>query len=171
MRERIVYRHPKGRFEVVERSGTDIFGNPYRIREARLTPEKDERGRLTNADKLAVASQPSPEAETMEEPTEPIRRLKLSTKEQQRICTMWRQGFSIVQIARDCGRAESTINNVLLKKGLREPQEQNRWTDQEKKDAAALWRKGWSQKRIAEELGRSRASVAWQLRRMAKQTG
>lgn len=49
MRERIVYRHPKGRFEVVERSGKDIFGNLYRIREARLTPEKDERGRLTDA--------------------------------------------------------------------------------------------------------------------------
>lgn len=170
MGERIVYRHPKGRFEVVERSGTDIFGNPYHIREARLTPEKDERGRLTAADKLAAAPQP-PKAEAAEEPPEPIRRLRLSTKEQQRICTMWRQGFGIVQIARDCGRAESTINNVLLKKGLREPQEQNRWTDQDKKDAAALWRKGWSQKRIAEELGRSRASVAWQLRRMAKQTG
>ena len=48
MRERIVYRHPKGRFEVIERSGKDIFGNLYRIREARLTPEKDERGLLTN---------------------------------------------------------------------------------------------------------------------------
>lgn len=170
MGTRILYRHPKGRFEVHETVGYSALGGTYRIREAFLTPQKDARGRLTAADKLAAAPQP-PKAEAAEEPPEPIRRLKLSTKEQQRICTMWRQGFSIVQIARDCGRAESTINNVLLKKGLREPQEQNRWTDQEKKAAAALWRKGWSQKRIAEELGRSRASVAWQLRRMAKQTG
>ena len=170
MGERIVYRHPTGRFEVVERIGQSPLGGTYCIREAFLTPEKDERGRLTAADKLAAAPQP-PKAEAAEEPPEPIRRLRLSTKEQQRICTMWRQGFGIVQIARDCGRAESTINNVLLKKGLREPQEQNRWTDQDKKDAAALWRKGWSQKRIAEELGRSRASVALQLRRLAKQTG
>lgn len=48
MRERIVYRHPKGRFEVVETIGTNMMGNTYRFREAVLTPEKDERGLLTN---------------------------------------------------------------------------------------------------------------------------
>ena len=43
MRERIVYRHPKGRFEVRESTGQGALGGTYCIREAFLTPEKDER--------------------------------------------------------------------------------------------------------------------------------
>ena len=85
MGERIVYRHPKGRFEVRESTGQGALGGTYCIREAFLTPEKDERGRLTAADKLAEV----PVALPLEPPT--VRTFnRMSQKEQQKICTMWR---------------------------------------------------------------------------------
>lgn len=166
MGERIVYRHPKGRFEVVERSGTDIFGNPYHIREARLTPEKDERGRLTAADKLAEV----PDALPPEPPT--VRTFnRMSQKEQQKICTMWRQGFSIAQIAQAIGRAENIVNVYLVRKGLRERNERNLMTEEEINTAADLWRRGYTLRAIGEALGRSKNTVNSALKRLAKQTG
>ena len=166
MRERIVYRHPKGRFEVVERSGKDIFGNLYRIREAQLTPEKDERGRLTAADKLAEV----PVALPLEPPT--VRTFnRMSQKEQQKICTMWRQGFSIAQIAQAVGRAENTVNVYLVRKGLRERNERNLMTEEEINTAADLWRRGYTLRAIGEALGRSKNTVNAALKRLAKQTG
>ncbi len=46
MKEKVVYVHPEGRFEVVERTGTNRWGDTYQIREAFLTPDKDARGQL-----------------------------------------------------------------------------------------------------------------------------
>lgn len=158
MSERIVYRHPKGRFEVHETVGHSALGGTYRIREAFLTPEKDERGRLTNADKLA------------EPPT--VRTFnRMSQKEQQKICTMWRQGFSIAQIAQAIGRAENTVNVYLLRKGLRERNDRNLMTEEEINTAADLWRRGYTLRAIGEALGRSKNTVNAALKRLAKQNG
>ena len=44
MREKIVYRHPKGRFEVVERSGKDIFGNADAVRMWPTPTQRDYKG-------------------------------------------------------------------------------------------------------------------------------
>ena len=52
-KQRIVYRHPLGRYEVIEVTGVNIMGDTYRIREAELTPERDARGLLNDADKIA----------------------------------------------------------------------------------------------------------------------
>ena len=166
MSERIVYRHPKGRFEVHETVGHSALGGTYRIREAFLTPEKDERGRLTNADKLAEV----PDALPPEPPT--VRTFnRMSQKEQQKICTMWRQGFSIAQIAQAIGRAKNTVNVYLVRKGLRERNERNLMTEEEINTAADLWRRGYTLRAIGEALGRSKNTVNAALKRLAKQTG
>ncbi len=47
----MIYRHPKGRFEVIETVGVNFMGDTYSIREAVLTPERDARRLLTDADK------------------------------------------------------------------------------------------------------------------------
>lgn len=44
LKSRVVYRHPNGRFDVIERCGIGVLGIPYRICEAVLTPERDKRG-------------------------------------------------------------------------------------------------------------------------------
>ncbi len=46
VKTKVVYIHPKGRYEVVERTGRNGFGELYRIREAFLTPDKDRRGQF-----------------------------------------------------------------------------------------------------------------------------
>lgn len=43
---RITYRHPKGRFVLVESRGINMYGEEYCIRECVLTPELDARGLL-----------------------------------------------------------------------------------------------------------------------------
>lgn len=48
--KKVIWRHPRGRFVVVESSGTNQMGTPYRIREAILTPEHDRRGQINAAD-------------------------------------------------------------------------------------------------------------------------
>lgn len=48
-KKRVVYRHPKGRFEVVEVSGRNMMGQAYRYREAHLTPARDSRGFVPRA--------------------------------------------------------------------------------------------------------------------------
>lgn len=48
MKETVVYRHPKGRFEVIEHTGRGMLGGTYRYRETFLTPEKDWRGVLND---------------------------------------------------------------------------------------------------------------------------
>lgn len=46
----VIYIHPLGRFVVVETSGTNLFGEKYRTREAVMTPQQDARGMLSEAD-------------------------------------------------------------------------------------------------------------------------
>lgn len=43
-KSRVIWHHPRGSFDVIEHCGTSVLGTPYRIREAVLTPEWDERG-------------------------------------------------------------------------------------------------------------------------------
>lgn len=43
---RVIWRHPRGRFDVVETCGTSPLGPPYVIREAVFTPERDARGQI-----------------------------------------------------------------------------------------------------------------------------
>ena len=41
---RVIYHHPRGRFDVIETRGTSPLGPPYAIRETVFTPERDKRG-------------------------------------------------------------------------------------------------------------------------------
>ena len=43
---RVIWRHPRGRFDVIETRGTSPLGPPYAIRETVFTPERDKRGQI-----------------------------------------------------------------------------------------------------------------------------
>lgn len=47
---RVIWKHPRGRFVVIETSGVNAMGGSYAIREAVLTPENDRRGQINAAD-------------------------------------------------------------------------------------------------------------------------
>ena len=141
MREKIVYRHPKGRFEVVERSGKDIFGNLYRIREARLTPEKDERGLLTNA-ALPVPVLRDRPAEPQRDKPKTTRggwRKKLTDEEKTWIRRLFENGMSMKQIAREISRSDTVVRDYLTDEAkLRTPRGWRAWTDDKSRSLCAI---------------------------------
>lgn len=166
-KQRIVYRHPLGRYEVIETTCVNIMGDTYRIREAVLTPGRDARGRLSDAVRKAP-----PIAQALpEEPVQKRRFQKIGSDEAKRIEQLWRQGFSVRQIADDCGRADSSIRAFLCMHGLRQPGVKVIWTKEDDETAIRLWKAGWSKTRIAEHIGCKMSTVAAHLRKMGKKTG
>lgn len=128
MRERIVYRHPKGRFEVIERSGTDIFGNLYHIREAQLTPEKDERGLLTNAAMPAPVLWDRPEPQQDKPKTmrsyltdeaklrKPRPRRAWTDEDREEARRLYASGMTLHQVGEAMGRTFSAVKHAMEKK-------------------------------------------------------
>lgn len=164
-KQRIVYRHPLGRYEVIEVTGVNIMGDTYRIREAELTPERDVRGLVTNADKVVPAiirSMP-------EEPVQKRRFQKINADEAKRIERLWRQGFSIRQIANELLRSDNTINDFLKRNGMRKPKDRALWTEKDTLHAKKLLAQGMTFRQIAVEMGRSMGTVYDNLRK--KKTG
>ena len=47
-RQAVIYRHPRGRFEIVETSWVNADGSSVRIRETVMTPQRDKRGLCSN---------------------------------------------------------------------------------------------------------------------------
>ena len=154
--ERVVYRHPMGRFEVVEREYRALGGNTYTVREAVLTPEKDARG---------FASDYEP-AEVM--PTVgKVRaaRPQVTPDERCEWVLMHRNGAELRDIADAFGRNMDTVRSHLRRAGEIAPV-RNYWKCGEGRRALALWRQGMSFKRIAAELGKTPMSVMKKIERM-----
>ena len=167
---RVLFRHPKGRFDVIERCGVGALGRDYCIRETVLTPERDSRGQLTDADlqapPIAFAIHPTAQEEPKKRTSG---RKHLTEPEKRKICTMWRQGWSIGQISAAVGCSSAAVRRALDEKGVREIEKRRPWTQEETALAVQLWREGISQRMIAERLGRKRSTVARQLQSMARQ--
>lgn len=162
-KKRTVYRHPLGRYEVIEVTGVNIMGDTYRIREAELTPEQDARGLLTNADKVALP-QPLPDSIRSKRDVK-----RISDAERARICDLWRQGWSIRQIANELLRSDNTINDFLKRNGMRKPKDRALWTEKDTLHAKKLLAQGMTFRQIAVEMGRSMGTVYDNLRK--KKTG
>lgn len=153
---RVVYTHPQGRFEVIETTGRNAFGGTYSIREAVLTPERDARGMLTDADKFAMNQQA-------------VNRTPLSEEEKETICRLFQDDVSVAEIAGYIGRGEVIVRRVLDKRGLRKiVATRRKWTDEERKTIVRLWKKGYSMKAIGDAIDRTWKAVAQELSSMRK---
>lgn len=98
---RIIWRHPKGIYAVVEVSGVGAFGQPYSYRETMHTPERDTRG---------VAHQENKSESVSRE------RVPLSAKDEREICKMYKEDLSpIAYIAAYKHRTPATIKEILAK--------------------------------------------------------
>lgn len=92
----MIYRHPQGRFEVIETTGRNAFGGTYSIREAVLT----------DADKYDTDQKK-------------VNRTPLSEEEKETICTLFQDDVSVAEIAGYIGRGEVMVRRVLDQRGLR----------------------------------------------------
>lgn len=152
----MIYRHPLGRFEVVETMGRNMFGDTYRIREAVLTPERDARGLLHEEDLIDAGWHNYKSREP------------LSDEDKARICRMYQGGAKMQHIATSMGRSVETVRKVLLAAGLCEPYKQ-RWTDEERRTVVRMYLQGANYDAICEAVGRTRKAVAQALTVLRKQ--
>lgn len=156
--ERVVYRHPMGRFEVVGREYRALGGNTYTVRETVLTPEKDVRG---------FASDYEPAEQKVMPAVGKVRaaRPQVTPDERREWVLMHRNGAELRDIAGAFGRNVDTVRSHLRRAGEIAP-ERNYWKCGEARRALALWRQGMSFKRIAAELGKTPMSVMKKIERM-----
>ena len=91
---------------MIETKGRNVFVGTYSIREAVLTPERDARGLLTDADKYDQNQQK-------------VNRTPLSEEEKETICTLYQDDVSVVEIAGYIGRGEVMVRRVIDQRGLR----------------------------------------------------
>lgn len=91
---------------MIETTGRNVFGGTYSIREAVLTPERDARGLLTDADKF-------------DQNQKTVNRTPLSEEEKETICTLFQDDVSVAEIAGYIGRGEVMVRRVLDQRGLR----------------------------------------------------
>lgn len=104
---RIVWRHPRDRFDVIEFQGTSPLGTPYRIREAVLTPERDARGILHKE------KPPEPEFTVRKSTARRHSYRRIGRKEAVMIADMYQAGYSCNRIAQALGRDHTSIGEFI----------------------------------------------------------
>ena len=160
---KVVYRHPQGRFEVRERTGRcALGGGTYAIREAVLTPQKDNRGTFHRPRRNETAQI------KMELPDEERKPKRLTAREQETAVKMFREKHSIAEIARELARPDSTIRNFLTRHGEWVPKPKNFFSEKELAQAEAMIAQGMAVVDIARSLGRSKDTVYSALRAHAR---
>lgn len=140
---------------MIETVGVNFMGDTYCIREAVLTPKRDVRRLLSDADKY--------------DPEQQIKRTPLSEEEKETICTLYQDDVSVADIAGYIGRGEVMVRRVLDQRGLRKIVATRRqWTDEERKTIVRMWRQGYSMKAIGDEVGRTWKAVSQEIHSMRK---
>lgn len=108
---RVVWRHPRGIYEVIEVSGTGVFGVPYSYRETVYTQDRDTRGVARKED--AALSQRTTALEASQKKFRPV-----TDKDECEICTMYANHVPILSIASSVHRAPQTVREVLIRRGV-----------------------------------------------------
>ena len=116
---RVIWRHPRGRFDVVEHRGASPLGPPYRIREAVLTPERDERG-------IAHKEEPpKPDRSTWKSTARKHSYTRIGPKEAAMIADMYQAGYSCNRIAQELGRDHTSIGEFIRRNHIRKSRPRN----------------------------------------------
>lgn len=173
-KETVIYRHPQGRYEVVEISGTDLFGGTYRYRETRRTPKRDARGLLRDEDLCAPAIRltGAEQAEVGETARRKERiqykggaRRPVTGAERAEICRLWGQGEPVRGIAEQTGRAAGTVRIILNAEGLRDRRKPPLWTREERRRMWDMLRRGCTTRQVAAALGRTENAIYCEMRK------
>ena len=140
---------------MIETVGVNFMGDTYSIREAVLTPKRDARGLLSDADKY--------------DPEQQIKRTPLSEEEKETICTLYQDDVSVAEIAGYIGRGEVIVRRVLDQRGLRKRVPRGRaWTDEERKTIVRMWHQGYSMQAIGAAVDRTWKAVSQEIHSMRK---
>ena len=108
---RVIWRHPRGIYEVIEVSGIGVFGVPYRYRETVPTPDRDMRGVARKED--TALSQRTTASEQPQKKFRPV-----ADKDECEICAMYANHVPILSIASSVHRAPQAVREVLIRRGV-----------------------------------------------------
>lgn len=108
---RVIWRHPHGRFDVVEHCGTSPLGPPYRIREAVFTPERDERGQIN--EKISHRAFHCGTNKLLNPPKAHREYRPIREKEGVMIMDMYGAGWTITKIAQVLHRDRTKISEYI----------------------------------------------------------
>lgn len=145
----VIYRHPKGRFEVRETTH-HAFGNTYTVREAFLTPDEDRR-RLPEAMRIRQST------ETEDKPE--VHFVAVSDREAEGFAELYRDNATIDEIAHRFHRTQETVRSHLRRLGAIQTRKVGFWRIDEIREAKALIAGGYSVSEVAKKLGRTVSSV------------
>ena len=152
----IVYRHPKGRFNVVERRGKGRLGGEYRIRETVYPRPKQPKSALKPRSRERAPALKLPTGQKIKSVTE---------RDKAQFAKLYKQGYSMMKIAKISGWSDMTVHKYLKLTGaIRKKQAA---TERDKTQFVELYRQGYSIEKIAATSGWSPATVFKYL----KQTG
>ena len=112
-KQAVIYRHPSGRFEIVETSWVNADGSSVRIRETVMTPQHDERGILSSADLQVKIAQQAPDPK---EHKTSFKRIEGATRD--RLIEMFDKGCPLSQIAETLGYSVSGIRYFVKSNNL-----------------------------------------------------
>ena len=145
----VIYRHPKGRFEVRETTH-HAFGNTYRVREAFLTPDEDRR-RLPEAMRIRQST------ETEDKPE--VHFVAVSDREAEGFAELYRDSVTIEEIAHRFHRTQETVRSHLRRLGVIQARKVGFWKIEEIREAKAMVKNGYSLSEIARKFDRTESSV------------
>ena len=105
---RVIWKHPRGRFVVIETSGVNAMGGSYAIREAVLTPEHDRRGQVRERINRKVFRSGAAD------PVKPHGNVKPLTRvEKTMIMDMYYTGWPTTKIARSLHRGFDIVQDYI----------------------------------------------------------
>lgn len=145
----VIYRHPKGRFEVRETTH-HAFGNTYRVREAFLTPDEDRR-RLPEAMRIRQST------ETEDKPE--VHFVAVSDREAEGFAELYRDSVTIEEIAHRFHRTQETVRSHLRRLVVIQARKVGFWKIEEIREAKAMVKNGYSLSEIARKFDRTESSV------------
>ena len=158
--KRVIWKHPKGRFEVQETEHYSLFDHrTYYTRECVFTPQDDLRGLCSEVPAYDMVP---------EELKNRGRQMpRVTDEEKQQFAEMHRCGMPLRAIAKETGRSTKVISDALEKLGLRDKQHKKAgsWSEEELRKAVDMRKHGYLFREIGEELGKSRNAVQNKLTR------
>jgi len=155
---RVIWRHPKGRFEVQETEHYSAFDHcTYYTRKCVFTPQDDLRGLCSGVPAYV------PEAVKQEGRRMP----RVTDEERQQFVEMYQCGMPIRAIQKETGRSQKIIADTLEQQGYRKkPQRTSvHWTREEFQKAVDMRKHGYLLKEIGAELRKSKNAVRNKLAR------
>ena len=147
---RVIWRHPRGRFEIQETEHYSLFDHcTYYTRECVFTPQDDARGLCSE-----VPTQPTPQ-KGVQGP--------VYVEDVDQWCEWYKAGRNVADIAEMARRSKATVAARLRARGLL-PDPVPRVTDEEVREMARLFASGLSVREVAKATKRNMRTVREHLR-------